>query len=409
MTNFKFEGAFKKLIFNLIIVSIVGIAIFFMGEAIVRIFYKDRSVLIPDPIFHHVHNKRFKGQRESPKAESPEVEYRVMVKFNSYGFRDYEYAFKKPEETTRLIILGDSFVDALEVELEENFVKRMERRLNRGLGQNRYEVLNFGLQGYSTVLEYLVLKNIALKFNSDLIITCFYFNDISDNYIYRQMMVADKNGLPWRVIPPGLRSQGRFYFWGKDFLCAHSRLYGLFRSQYYNLLSKIGIKKGLSNVYYLAQHKWDVDQRASSEAVGLNPYAVFKSDYSPEDERVWGLTYKFLLDIKSLADMSGNKLVLVILPAPDQVAPYEFKEGKKGWLREENSFISSTNMQDRLVRFCHQNKIEVLDVLPALRCASHPEQKLFFDYNGHFNKRGHQIMADEIYNYLIVNKLLPVR
>lgn len=398
MIKFLPEGRFKKALLNLMLLLIGGIAALFMGEVVVRTFCKDSSVLLGDPTFHHIHNKYFCGRRESPKGE-----YNVMVRFNSYGFRDYEYRLKKPEGTMRLVVLGDSFVDGLEVELEETVVKRLEKKLNESHNRDRCEVLNLGTQGYSPALEYLVLKNIGLRFNPDLIITCLHFTDIPEDYTYSQKMVRDKNGLPMCVTPPSF-SQAKINFWGKNFLRVHSRIYALARSQYHNILARIGFRKKSLSIY--PSELENVAQRAMSDSVSVNPYAVFKPDYSSEDERAWGLTCKFLLGLKSLADMSGSKLILVIIPAPDQVAPYEVREGKKVWGREEDSFILSTKLQDRLTEFCRQNRMPVLDLLPALRRASRPGNKLFFDYDGHFNNRGHQVVAEEMYSYLSLNKLV---
>jgi len=232
------KNRLKRITFNLFMLIIGSIALLLIGEAVVRVFYNKYSLYIPDPIFHHVHNKHFNGRLRSRKGE-----YNIIPKFNSYGYRDYEYPIKKAKGTTRLVVLGDSFVEAMQVELEHTFVKRLERKLNqRSSGQKRYEVMNFGMQAYSPILEYLVLKNTGLKFNPDLVIVCFYFNDIADDSIYTQKMISDKDGLPLGVVPEFLTRQNS-YFFGKNFLRTHSRLYVLARNQYHSLSVKMGFRK----------------------------------------------------------------------------------------------------------------------------------------------------------------------
>ena len=58
----------------------------------------------------------------------------------------------KPPNTFRIAVIGDSFAEALQVDLDHTFWSVMERKLAegwRGNGQ-RVEVLNFGVSGYGT-------------------------------------------------------------------------------------------------------------------------------------------------------------------------------------------------------------------------------------------------------------------
>lgn len=52
------------------------------------------------------------------------------VRINSRGFRDYEYTIEKPQNTYRIIVLGDSFTFGLGVELNETYPKLLEESIN---------------------------------------------------------------------------------------------------------------------------------------------------------------------------------------------------------------------------------------------------------------------------------------
>lgn len=75
----------------------------------------------------------------------------------------------------RIAVLGDSYVFGHGVEEEETFTARM-RELRPD-----WEVLNFGVTGYSTDQELLLLENVVLPLEPDLVLVCLYRNDILDN------------------------------------------------------------------------------------------------------------------------------------------------------------------------------------------------------------------------------------
>ena len=112
------------------------------------------------------------------------VEGRTFLRINAEGFRDEEQALAKPEATLRIAVLGDSFTEAREVPLEETYWKVMERRLaDCAISQERgVEVLNFGVNGYGTAQEYLVLEAHVWKYRPDIVLLAvFTGNDVWNN------------------------------------------------------------------------------------------------------------------------------------------------------------------------------------------------------------------------------------
>ena len=73
------------------------------------------------------------------------------MQINREGLRDVEHQYAKPPGVFRILVLGDSFVEAMHVPLESTFPRRLEERLNarrrRGQGrghQRRRERLRHG-------------------------------------------------------------------------------------------------------------------------------------------------------------------------------------------------------------------------------------------------------------------------
>jgi lysophospholipase L1-like esterase len=103
----------------------------------------------------------------------------VPVKTNSYGMRDRERTLQKPPGTVRIAAIGDSFAFGFGVSAEETFASVLEGMLNessRDAG-GRYEVLNFGVSGYCSRDEALVVKYKAVAWNPDVVVVAYVLND----------------------------------------------------------------------------------------------------------------------------------------------------------------------------------------------------------------------------------------
>jgi hypothetical protein len=102
-------------------------------------------------------------------------DYEAHYSTNAYGFRGDVNLVKKPADTERLALLGDSFTFGLGVNDDETFAVGLSR-----LDQGR-EYLNLGFPGYSTDQEYLYIEQFHRTFNIDHIVLIIYLgNDLLD-------------------------------------------------------------------------------------------------------------------------------------------------------------------------------------------------------------------------------------
>ena len=119
----------------------------------------------------------------------PNAKYRWIAeggsegRFNSAGWRDVEHRLDKPAGTTRILFLGDSFVEALQVPLDSTFFRRLERGLNRRAGAGRpFEVVALGQNGDGTTAEYVTYELRGARYAPDVVAVLFVLNDPADNY-----------------------------------------------------------------------------------------------------------------------------------------------------------------------------------------------------------------------------------
>src|SRR5262249_28752753 len=82
-------------------------------------------------------------RREAAVCRGTETVARYVVEVNALGQRDRPRTYARTPGRRRVLVLGDSFVEAMQVEFGETFAARLEERLG-------IEMLNAGVSGYST-------------------------------------------------------------------------------------------------------------------------------------------------------------------------------------------------------------------------------------------------------------------
>jgi hypothetical protein len=111
-------------------------------------------------------------------------EGQAFVRINSAGLRDREHVLSKPDHTLRIAVLGDSYAEAVQMPMEDAFWSVLERELKDCPKLESWipEVINFGVSGYGTAQELLMLRHRVWSYSPDIVILAFVTgNDIRNN------------------------------------------------------------------------------------------------------------------------------------------------------------------------------------------------------------------------------------
>ena len=305
-------------------------------------------------------------------------EFRTEVEYNSRGLNDREFAYEKPAGKTRILVLGDSFVEAREVKREDNFCKLLEAGLNSKGFSGQYEVVNMGVASYSPILEYLYFKYEGVKYGPDIVILCFFMNDVYDDRTYKRKAVFDEKGLPesvyWRTPDKDKNLTGWKKFERRvsrafKGVINRSKFYVFLKKRFYRLLKKAGMRE---------EDTWDVQFRILSR----EPY--------PGEDDMWNDTLGFVLETGRLAGKTaGDKFLFVVIPLEAQFSG-RFNDTAGRFYFSERPY--SERAEKKIRDFCLNNGIEYISLLDEFE--KRKAGGLYFPNDGHFNAKGHRETAN---------------
>ena len=130
------------------------------------------NILKPDPeLFWRLPSKEF-------LPESAGINFGVIG--NATRLReDHDIPFAKPAGETRVLFLGDSCTFGAGVHVRDGYVEVAERDLQAEVPGVKWECINSGVPGYSLFQGYRYYELEGWKYEPDLVVACFGFNDMS--------------------------------------------------------------------------------------------------------------------------------------------------------------------------------------------------------------------------------------
>ena len=99
-------------------------------------------------------------------------EFEVFVRNNSLGFHDEEHALRKRPGWKRVLVVGDSFVQALQVPLQAGMPRQLARRLRSRGGP--VDVVAVAQSGWGPVEYGAAIAEWAPRLDADVVVCCFY-------------------------------------------------------------------------------------------------------------------------------------------------------------------------------------------------------------------------------------------
>ncbi len=353
---------------------------------------------------------RLVGWRGQPNmsTELKTAQYEHQVTWNSRGMRDREHNFEKEEGIFRILVLGDSFIEALQVEDNQTSHSVLEEKLNDLAPPHiRFEVIGAGIRGWGPVQEYMYFHSEGKSFHPDLVLVYWFpANDLLDilpdyrvtfggiNCYAPYFAICDEqfDPTPWFVIP-GLPSTGTDCSAAKKIVAnALNRLY--YSSRLYQRLEPV-LTKGYGRLSFSPNYLPWFEQAHTNEVLNFS-------------YQLTGGVYRQLADE---ADQTGAKTAFIIVPAMQAVyseidpAYRAVLEAGMPGLGEANPTLPNQIFTELMTA----RELTVLDLHPYF--TSHLKdggELLYIDTDFHWNVAGNRKAAELIAAWLIDQELTPI-
>lgn len=299
----------------------------------------------------------------------------VSCQINQWGFRDDQPANPlAAEDKKRLLFLGDSFIMGTGVAKNDRVSELIEAR------DSALVSFNFGILGYSTDQELLVLKKFGPIIKPDYVLLFFCANDLlyndsdSGHRIPKgHYKILNEDSLFLDNVPvPKLPEPNPVSRWMKDNLALAQIADKLiaqatFRQKRRNL-GLLGNKLGLQNT--------------DGESADLDSLLLFSTTSNTSN-----LTFYLLGELRDECRSLGAKLLLLTTPSNHH------------WTTTRGDTPAEIQ---RVLNWCAKLGIETVDLFPEFhRHFIEHRQSLYLPDRMHWNELGNRVAAEALYPLLL--------
>jgi hypothetical protein len=321
-----------------------------------------------------------------------EPEFTTHLRFNRFGLRGPDANSETALSTRRVLLLGDSFLEAKQVQEYEALPDRLEAWLTDRQAPAT-EMLNAGTFDWSQVHEHLLLQHAGPGLRPNLVIQFIYVgNDIGDVWprsrgemreLERPVATVDDDGRlqfpEWRRRVP---EQG-------DLLLGElSRRSTVFRAYETGVVDKLRYRE------------------RDGQGIEGQMLELFRFKETPQETRAWKTVEALLLATRDEAERQGAAYALVIVPGKWQVHREDWQALLAARDEPDDDRWVLRGPNRRLAQLAEAHQIPVLDLLPTMRDAAEAGRRLYFSVDVHWNAAGHEVAAGTVGEFLIASRLL---
>jgi lysophospholipase L1-like esterase len=128
---------------------------------------------------------------------------------------------------------------------------------------------------------------------------------------------------------------------------------------------------------------------------------LYYQSFPAEKERSMDIAKKYLLQIIEICKQENIRLIVTLLPSKAEVKPEFYKHIQNLFELDEATMNTNLELTQVLTEFLQEQKVEYYNLRPALQ---HTSEKIFWDEDLHINPKGHELIADYIFENIT---LLP--
>lgn len=312
-------------------------------------------------------------------------EWYQHIHINALGLRDRERTYARSAGTKRVLLLGDSITEAMQVPLDDTFAAVLESDLReRGVP---VEVVNAGVAAYGTDNELLFFRSEGVRYGADVVVLVFnVVNDVAENSVvlHRRMYSASPEKLLaktyFHVDAQGKLAADPMHFVGPPTIPWRERIE--------------------DNLYLVRAVRRLVGRSTASATAPATPqtdltvYQVDDPAPDPQWLEAWRVTEALIREIRADVERSGARFMVAVMPSREAVSPAAWKT-----LLQLFPALAATPHDPeypvtRITEFLRSEGIPFVSLLPALRSAAERTGKTgYFTWDVHLDTSGHLVVG----------------
>ena len=380
----------------------------------------------PEPTARYMEYHPLLGWQKKPNTQVTHntSEYTTTERINSQSIRGPEYPYAKPPNQYRILIIGDSFAEATGIPFDRHFAQLLKSELNKTAIQTAaedtiaYQIITAGTSGYSTDQELLFFQQEGKKYQPDLTVLLFCYNDIWYNSQPMTYHIGDpkprkplfelRDGkLHLTNVPVPRVAAGIFDATGtaatstssaaKQYVADNSHLYNFIRNSVKSnyRLHKLAIRLGLAHI------PLELEQDGNLLPIPAD-YGAWLADCPSDMQRCWDITEFLLAQLRD--DIVAVNSSLIVLNVPIRAAIYD--DILRGHRRQYG--LTDDHHPDNIAKtlsgICSRLNIDYIDPTDRFRQEARVLDKqnrlLYYPKDGHWNPAGHRLVADILKEHL---------
>lgn len=335
---------------------------------------------------------------------------RNAITLNRLGMHDADHPLDKPADSFRILMLGDSFVHATQVDESQTAHQVLEDLLNQGASDTRFALLSHGMVGWGTQQQLAHYRQYGQQFQPDLVLLMLYLgNDVADNLPGHDVTSHDGFNC---YAPTFLMCDGQFI--------EQPLPYAPGISEQINGCTPSGraIARFMGHLYQQSH----LYQRLEPLIISYAPpkqlgegypsplVALYLADDNPLKAQAWQLTERLISQMKAEVEANGSQFAVVAFSAEVVMRLQRLSEAEQAAFLSSNPAFATIQPElphARLRRFFATQNTPFLDLTPHLlhHQQSHAEPLYIFG-DAHWTVAGNRVVAQFIADWLHENRLV---
>ncbi len=306
----------------------------------------------------------------------------AYVRINGDGFRGPDFPTGKPRGVIRVAVIGDSYVEAIQVPEDKTFTAVIGRQLIHCplLKGRRIEAMNFGVDGYGTAQELITLRRKVWQYSPDIVVLAIFLgNDLRNNSV---VLEGDQCRPFYSYVDGQLRLTGPLVD------SPAYRTWCAARFDYRDL-----------RFVDLLKNAWEIIRSGAAPPTAEHPierainYDIYKSPTDPAWDDAWRVTEALVSEMHD--EVVHHHAVFLAVTEDTGIQVWPERQTRKRF--EEKLGVSDLFYPDRrIAQLGRRQHFEVLNLAPVLQSYAQLHHVFLHGFKntpmgfGHWNETGHE-------------------